>query len=235
MSRLVKWLWSLITNITQAWQLLAAFIPAGVVTAMTGYLASAWDVPSYLVILYSLGALCLASLSAMAFFQARLRLVEFRYATTAQGKLDYVGPHLAADIDWDKAKARHFQRINLGFQLRNSALFGIAYRIEEFHATIEGRAANTDKLVNGQTHIAIAGAFAASYPEPIDINDLRKSQVSGRFDLKIVYGLPGGKLEYEINKKMDIDLYLNTQASVRPNAAIAVAVRERISVSQQTA
>jgi len=40
-----------------------------------------------------------------------------------------------------------------------------------------------------------------SVPNAVDISDLKKTELSGPFDLKILYGHRGGKLEYEIIKK----------------------------------
>lgn len=198
MVRFAQRVWSFIAHVTQAWQLLLWLVPSGVLSAITGLLANAADVPAHLVILYILSAFCLCSVAVAAIFIALLRENEWHHRTSVEGKLDFIQPHFAVDVNWtDNGSPEFISKMNVGLTLVNRSLATIYYKVVSFHALVEGRGPNTDRYVTIVWPV-LSQTTHASNPDPVDIHDLHKLDVKGTLDFEIAYGRSANDLRYTI-------------------------------------
>lgn len=227
MGKFLRWMWSGIAHASQAWQLWVWLVPAGVTPAMTAYLADAANAPGYLLFLAALGAFCLTSLGIAAIFNALLRQNEWRHRTEIEGKLDYLQPHFGFDVHWSSEGVAEFiDKMNVGIQLRNRALETIYYKVDFFHALVEGRGPNTDKYV-GHIFSVPSQSTSRSHPDAIAIGDLRKPEIAGTMEFELRYGRKDD-MRYSIKQRQRFECVLHPEASVKPLSNIGVSVLDKV-------
>jgi hypothetical protein len=226
MGNFLKWVWNAISNVAQAWQLWTWLATTAWFSAMTSYMAQVSGIDGYNVVLVGLGAFCLVSLGWAGVFHALLRQNEWRHRTQIEGKFDYVSPYFGVDVKWDEnGKPLYIESMNIGIVTINRAFEAIQFRVNTFHALIEGRGPNTDRYV-GKIMSTPSQVGGHSHPEPVFIGDLRKLEVKGTIEFDLSYGAHG-KFLYSIKKKQEFYFVVNKENSVKPNPALSFAVRDR--------
>ena len=226
MWELIKRIWKVVADFTQAWSLLIWLLPAGAVSVVTAWLAKASSLPLYLVVLYAAAAFCIISVAVAAIYHALLRRYEFNDKITAENKLDFVGPHFAVDVKWsNKGVPLYIEKMNIGMVLRNLSKNEIHAKVVSFHATLEGRAPNTDRYV-GKILTVLPMTASSSQPERVDLEDLKKLEIKGTMECTVLYGRPGN-LKHTLSKNVEFDFVVHQKNSVRPNPNVGVSVRDR--------
>ena len=227
MRNFLRWLWHAASNAVRAWQLWTWLAPTGAISAMTAYMAAQMSgIAGYQIVLFGLGAFCLVSLGWAGVFHALLRQNEWRHRTRIEGNFDYIGPHFAVEVHWnDNGKPEFINKMNIGLQIRNRAYETIQYKVTTFHATVEGRAPNTDRYV-GKTMNSTSQSLSASHPDAISLGDLRKLDVKGTIEFELIYGSKN-KLQYSIKKNQEFDIAVHPENSIKPKPSVGVAVRDK--------
>lgn len=196
--------------------LLSAPAVLAMLTALSGYLG---NVPTMWIIFAATGVFAFTA-------HGLLRGSEFSHRMRVDGKLDFVNPQLTLECDWgDDGKPIRVARINLGIQLINRAYFPLKYTIKSLNSVVEGRAAVSEAIENKNMTIA-ASTVSATVPDRISIADLNKLDLKGRLDFEVHYGrFTAGP--YVIKRRLEVDVFVSADGSVRPNPTAGIAVRDR--------
>ena len=181
--------------------------------------------PPYQVLMIALAAFCLVSIIVAAGYTIALRQVQYVKATTVVGQLQYAGPYLAYDFIWDaKQKVKSIEKMNIGLILVNQSLKTIKYRVEYFHARVEGLSPDTSKFIGRTIEIA-SGTGQSSHPNAIDFGKKIRTELKGTMEFKLAYG-DKEDFPYHIEKKFEFELFLKKEASKHPIGIVSPAFRE---------
>jgi hypothetical protein len=225
MVKFFKWLWRAIAHASQAWQIWVWLVPASATSALTGILSNAAGLRHYQVMIAASIVFALTSISVAAIYHALLRRAQYIKTTSVAGQLQFAAPHLAYDFAWDsKNKLKSVTGMNLGVVLHNQSQKTIRYRIEYFHARVEGLSPDTRDYVGKLQEIGPQSGKWFS-PGLISFGPNQKTQLSGTLEFKIVYG-EYENLEFQIEKKFEFDLFPKKELSKHPIGIVAPAFRE---------
>ena len=124
-----------ISELVQAYTLLAALIPTTLVTAMTAYFASHANEPWHLVILYSIQALCFTILAIGGFFWARIYHDDAKQRFNPHDKLKIEPAYwFAKNTSGEK---NYLTEMQLGLIVHNQATFPIVHRVTNLSTTFD--------------------------------------------------------------------------------------------------
>ena len=167
----------------------------------------------------------LVCVSIAAIYHALLRRQQWIKTTSVAGALRYMGPHLAYDFLWDpKQRVKCVSAMNAGVQLLNQSQKTIKYKIDYFHARVEGQSPDTKDFVGIVKELG-AGTLIGTHPGIITFGNNKKDVLKGTMELKISYG-ENETPEYVLEKKIEFDLFLKKDLSVHPKGVVSPAVRE---------
>ena len=136
--------------------------------------------------------------SALVFASTGVGVVAYRmyiFQRNPEHKLIFVEPLVSRDE----------YSLNIGFLIRNDAVFPIEVRISELRTSCSGKIPNISELLDDAKFVLAPGEMKFAHDAPIDIADIA---MIGRMEVLLAYGHPNS-LRFEISKDYNIFIPLD--------------------------